>query len=1091
MSEHQGNIADLTPEQKRALLADLLKEKARRQKTIAPTSAGQRALWFIQQSAPQNFAYHVSFSVRVRSSIDISHLQKAIQAVVNRHATLRTLYGLHDGQVVQEIYAYQDADFQQIDAAGWDDATLYEQVLQSDHQPFNLETGPVIRWRLFTRAADDHILLITAHHIAIDAWSLWIVLEDLRQGLQAQTEGRPATLAAEPAPYASWADWQTGMLSGSEGDELRAFWEKQLSGSLPVLALPYDSPHPVIPTLRGGSVTVSLTPEETRQIKALAQVRGVTLYMLLLAAYQVLLYRYTGQDDILVGMPTSGRNHPAYQTTVGYFVNPVVVRGAVNGAERFGEHLDRVRISVVDALSHQDYPFIRLVEQLHVRYDPSRSPVFQTSFNLLSLQRTREVSALVLHHDNNETVEFGGLRLESYFFPQEEGQFELSLQALDAGEMLTLTLRYQTDLFQRETVERLLSSFKTLLQRIIVEPNAAIGRLEILPEEERRRILVDWNQTKAVYPRDVLLHQPFEDQAVRTPDAVAVEFEDQTLTYAQLNARANQMAHYLIGTGIQPGTMVGICMERSLEMVIAIYGTLKAGAAYVPIEPTYPANRIAWMVEDSQVPLLLVQEAGLDTLPETGARVVAVDAEWATIARQPDTNPNIAISPDSQAYMIYTSGSTGLPKGAMVSHRAIVNQLYWVLETFPLTTDDVVIQKAPFTFDASLWEFNTPLYTGAKLLVIQPGGHQDGNYMVQIMQEKKVTSLKLVPSLLQLLLETPGFEDCTSLRYVFSGGEALPMTLVRSFCSMQKAALFNLYGPTETAVDVTWWRCDPNHAGSMALMGRPVANTQAYVLDENLQPVPVGVLGELHIGGVQVGMGYHNRPDLTAARFIPDPFSTEPGARLYKTGDLVRYRPDGMIEYLGRKDSQVKIRGYRIELGEIEALLGEHPKIQQAVVTVREDTPGDKRLAAYLVVNEQSAPTARELRTFLKDQLPSYMVPTHFIIMDAFPLTSSGKVNRLALPAPERSSTEAQKNLQPPVTPTETTLAEIWKDLLKVQEINLFDNFFDLGGHSLLAMRMVAQIKEKFGQRLEPAYLRIETLGQLATRLDAMQQPAA
>lgn len=1090
MSEHQGNIADLTPEQKRALLADLLKEKARRQKTTVPASAGQRALWFIQQSAPHNFAYHVSFSVRVRSHLDVSQLQKAIQAIVNRHATLRTVYAMQEGQLAQEISAYQDADFQQIDAAGWDDARLYEQVLQSDHQPFNLETGPVIRWRLFTRAADDHILLITAHHISIDAWSLWMVLEDLRQGLQAQAEGKPVALAPEPEPYAGWAEWQAQMLAGSEGEELRSFWTEQLSGSLPVLNLPYDYPHPVIPTLRGDSVTISLTAEETKKIKALAQAQGVTLYMLLLAAYQVLLYRYSGQDDILVGMPTSGRNHPEYQATVGYFVNPVVVRGSVNPAERFSDHLNRVRGTVVNALSHQDYPFVRLVEQLRVRYDPSRSPVFQTTFNLLSLQRTREVSALVLHHDNNETVEFGGLRLESYFFPQEEGQFELSLQALDAGEVLSLTLRYQSDLFRRETVERLLRSFERLLRHMIEEPDATIAGLEILPEEERRRLVVDWNQTQATYPQDVLLHQPFEDQAARTPEAVAVEFEDQTLTYAQLNARANQMAHYLIAAGIQPGTMVGICMERSLEMVIAIYGTLKAGAAYVPIEPTYPANRIAWMVEDSQVPLLLVQEAGLDTLPETGARVVAVDAEWARIARMPDTNPSITLSPDSQAYMIYTSGSTGLPKGAMVSHRAIVNQLYWVLEAFPLTKDDVVIQKAPFTFDASLWEFNTPLYTGAKLLVIQPGGHQDGNYMVQIMQEKKVTSLKLVPSLLQLLLETPGFEDCTSLRYVFSGGEALPMSLVRSFCAMQNAQLFNLYGPTETAVDVTWWPCDPNHPGNMALMGRPVANTQAYILDENLQPVPVGVTGELHIGGVQVGMGYHNRPDMTEARFIPDPFSQEPGARLYKTGDLVRYRPDGMIEYLGRKDSQVKIRGYRIELGEIEALLGEHPRIQQAVVTVREDNPGDKRLAAYLVVNEPP-PTARELRSFLKDQLPSYMVPTYFTVMDAFPLTSSGKVNRLALPAPEHSSAEAQKNLQPPVTPTETALVEIWKDLLKVQEINLFDNFFDLGGHSLLAMRLVAHVKEKYGQRLEPAYLRIETLGQLAARLDAMQQMAA
>lgn len=1084
MSEHQGNIADLTPEQKRALLADLLKEKARHQKTTVPASAGQRALWFIQQSTPQNFAYHVSFSVRVLSSVNTTHLQKAIQAVVNRHATLRTLYSIQDGQLVQQIHAYQDADFQQVDAAGWDDNYLYQQVLQYDHLPFNLEAGPVIRWRLFTRSVDDHILLITAHHICIDAWSLWMVLDDLRQGLQAQAEGRPVALAPEPAPYAGWAEWQSAMLAGSEGEELRSFWENQLSGNLPVLNLPYDFPHPVIPTLRGNSISISLSPEETRQIKALAQARGVTLFMLLLAVYQVLLYRYTGEEDILIGLPTSGRDQSEYQATVGYFINPVVVRGLVNGKERFTDHLERVRSSIVDALGHQDYPFINLVEQLRVRHNPSRSPVFQTTFNMLTLQRTREVSALVQHHGESGTVDFGGLRLESYFFPQEEGQFELAMETLDSGESLSFTLRYQNDLFRHETVEEILQSYQTLLRNITAEPDTAIARLEVVPVEARQRLLVDWNQTQVAYPRDVPLHQLFEAQVARTPDAVAVVFEDQALTYAQLNTRANKLANHLRQLGAGPEQLVGIYLERSLDMMVALLGVLKSGGAYVPMDPIYPPQRIQYMIEDSQMAVIITQQSLADTLPENTAQMVLVDEDAARISAQSGENVVVAGNCENLAYVIFTSGSTGRPKGVQIPHSALTNFLLSMQRQPGIQPDDVLVAVTTLSFDIAGVELYLPLISGARVVILSSDITVDGTALAEALDHYQATILQATPATWRLLVET-GWQGRSRFK-MLCGGEPLPFSLAQQLLKIG-SELWNLYGPTETTIWSTVERIQPEE--TPISIGRPIANTQIYILDQNQQPVPRGVSGIMYIGGDGLARGYLGRPDLTAEKFLPNPFHKS--GRIYNTGDLARYLPDGRIEHLGRGDHQVKIRGFRIELGEIEATLNQHPAVQQSVVTVREDVSGDKRLAAYLIAQAGAAPSARDLRGFLKNRLPAYMLPASFTVLDAFPTTPNGKINRAALPAPERSSAETQKAFQPPSTPTEQAMADIWKNLLKIEQINLFDNFFDLGGHSLLAMRTVAAIQDAFGQRIDPAYLRFESLGQLASRVDAMRQQAA
>lgn len=1083
MSDANDGLTDLTPEQRRALLAELLKDKARQQSKIVPASDGQRALWLTQQSAPESFAYHVSFSARIRSVVNPEDLKKAAQAVINRHATLRTTYALQGDVVVQEVHHYQDVDFLQVDATGCGEEELYRLVVQADHQPFHLDTGPVIRWRLFTRSVDEHIFLITAHHTAIDAWSLWIVLEDLRQAMQAVAEGKPIHLAPEPAPYTAWSAWQAEMLAGPEGEALREFWKQQLSGDLPVLQLPYDFERPLIPTLAGDSIAFTIDAEQTRRLKGLAQANGVTLYMVMLAAYQVLLHRYTGQEDILVGTPTAGRGEVRYNGTVGYFVNPVTLRGDLSGAPTFREYLARVRETVLAALNHQNLPFLRVVELLHARPEANRSPVFQAMFNLHSLARTHEIAALVSQKDQHAAVDFGGLRLERYFFPQEEGQFELGLETLEAGDLLACTFRYQTDLFKRETVERICGSFQVLVEDILQHPDAPIHALQVLSPDERQKILVDWNQTQAAYPQDAPLHRLFEAQAARTPDAVAVAFEDQVLTYAQLNKRANRLANHLRQLGIGPEQLVGVYLERSLDMMVALLGVLKSGGAYVPMDPIYPPQRIQYMIEDSQMAVIVTQQSLADTLPENTAQLVLVDEDAARIAAQSGEDVPAEGNCANLAYVIFTSGSTGRPKGVQIPHRALTNFLISMQRQPGIQPDDVLVAVTTLSFDIAGLELYLPLISGARVVILSSDITVDGTALAEALDYHQATILQATPATWRLLAET-GWQGRSRFK-MLCGGEPLPHSLAQQLLKIG-SELWNLYGPTETTIWSTVERIQPGE--DTISIGRPIANTQIYILDQNQQPVPRGVIGMLYIGGDGLARGYLGRPDLTAEKFLPNPFD---GGRIYNTGDLARYLPDGRIEHLGRGDHQVKIRGFRIELGEIEATLGQHPAVQQAVVTVREDTPGDKRLAAYLIPQAEAAPSPRELRGFLKNRLPAYMLPASFTILEAFPTTPNGKINRAALPAPERSSAETQKAFQPPTTPTEQAMAEIWKDMLKIEQINLFDNFFDLGGHSLLAMRTVAKIQETYGQRIDPAYLRFESLGQLAARLDALrQQPA-
>ena len=767
------------------------------------------------------------------------------------------------------------------------------------------------------------------------------------------------------------------------------------------------------------SASAVFPPALQNAINRLSKREGVNPFMTLLAAFQTLLHRYAHQDEISIEA-TVGR---------GKRLETALIRGNLAGDPTFRAVLTRLSEVAGAKFAQQGRP-------LHA--------VFKVS----------DVAAI--------SAALG--RATASAQPVEAGKVKpgLLVKVDESKAGLTVRVEYTPQWFDRPTILRMLGHCRALLEGIVANPDERIVVLPLLTSKERKRVLVKWNATKVDYPKDVCLHELFEAQVKRTPDAAAVVFEDQQLTYRELNERANQLAHHLRSMGVGTETFVAICMERSLEMVVGIYGTMKAGAAYVPIDPTYPQDRLEFMLQDANAPVLLTQEKLLPKLPPHQAKVVCVDSHWAVIAREITTAPKTDVAPSNLAYMIYTSGSTGKPKGAMNTHRGICNRLLWMQDAYQLTADDRVMQKTPFSFDVSVWEFFWPLLTGARLIVARPEGHRDSAYLMELIKAQQITTLHFVPSMLQVFLREPGVENCRTLRRVICSGEALSFELQELFFScLPDTELHNLYGPTEAAVDVTYWACERQSKLQMVPIGHPIANIQMYVLDSHLQPVPVGMAGELHIGGVGLARGYHNRPELTAEKFIHDPFSAEPGARLYKTGDLARYLPDGNIEYLGRLDHQVKIRGFRIELGEIESALRGHPGVKDVVVVMREDVPGDKRLVAYIVPNQRPVPTISEVRAHIKQALPEYMVPARFIMFDAMPLSPNGKIDRKALPAPDQDRPELRDGYVAPQTEPEKILAAIWSEVLDVQPIGIHDNFFELGGDSIRAIQLLARAQKQ------------------------------
>ncbi|WP_020479986.1 non-ribosomal peptide synthetase [Mastigocladopsis repens] len=1037
-----------------------------------PLSFAQKRLWFLDQLEPANPTYNLQRAIRLTGSLNIAAFRQSFSEILQRHEVLRTRFAINErGNVVQIITPAQSINLPVLDlqklSTTQQEAEIQRLIQQEGQQGFDLANGPLLRTTLVQLGKQEYVLLFTMHHIVSDAWSTGVLARELTALYEAFSQSKPSPLQELPIQYADFALWQQEWFVGERLTAQLDYWKQQLAGDLPVLALPTDRPRPAVQTFAGQEYDLVLPHELSQALKVLSQQEGVTLFMTLLAAFKTLLYRYTGQEDILIGSPIANRNRAEIEHLIGFFVNTLVLRTDLSGNLSFRELLKRVREVTLGAYAHQDLPFEKLVEELQPQRDMSRPPLFQVMF--------------VFQNAPTETLDLPGLSIQPMPLKSKTAKFDLALSLVETEQGLLCKVEYNTDLFEEFTISRLIEHFQILLTGIVANPQQRLWELPLLTATEQQQ-LVEWNNTYTNYDNERCLHQLFEAQVEQTPDAVAVVFEDEQLTYRELNQRANQLAHHLQKLGVKPEVLVGICVERSLEMVIGLLGILKAGGAYVPLDPSYPRDRLAFMFENSQTPVLLTQQHLLENLPAHTAKVVCLDSNWEVIARASSENPICNLTPDNLAYVIYTSGSTGRPKGAMNTHRGICNRLLWMQSAYQLTAADRVLQKTPFSFDVSVWEFFWTLLTGARLVVAQPEGHRDPNYLVKLILQQQITTVHFVPSMLQVFLETEGLETCKCLKRVIASGEALPVELQKRFFTRLDAQLHNLYGPTEAAIDVTFWECVPENTHWQKVpIGRPIANTQIYLLDQHLYSVPLGVIGELYIGGVAVGRGYLNSPELTAEKFIPNHFSDEPGARLYKTGDKARYLADGNIEFLGRIDDQVKIRGFRIELGEIEAAITQHPTVRECVVVVREDELAQKCLVAYVVLYSEQTLTSSELRHFLELKLPGYMVPSAFVMLQALPLTPNGKVNRRVLPAPENLRPELEVAYVMPQTEVERAIATVWQKALNLENIGIHDNFFELGGHSLLMVRVHRELREIFKTDLSLLNLfRYSTISSLA-----------
>src|SRR5579862_218832 len=1079
-----GTMSKLSPSVQRALLEKLrhgqLAQSTKQESAILPRPAGdsaplsfnQEQIWLHAQMASDSPLYNEAITLYRYGPLDVSVLQRCLLEIVRRHEIWRTTFHVVADEPVQVVHpAPQSFPLRVVSLQALAKSDRENEAVRLASEDvggrFDLATGPLLRALLVTLDDQEHRLYMTFHHLVFDAVSAYQVFTpELETLYEAFADGKPSPLAEPRIQYADFACWQRQKTSDEAWAEDVAFWHEKLGSELPVCSWPNDRPRPPIESHKGAVQRFVFPEELSRRIRALSGEAGVSVYMTLMAALAAVLHRYTNETEFVLGTLTSGRTRTELEQMAGYFVNPLAIRLDVSGNPSFHDLLKRTRTAMLEGIAHERVPFLQVVKEVQQKHDPSRNPLFQI---ILSQQP-------VMNHIApgwevvSEEISNGGSKLD------------LLIVIDDRGAAISGPITYNPDLFEAETIQRLVGHWNTLIEGAVTNPEQSVSDLPILNADEHKRIVVDWNNTETHYPHENrCLQQLIEEQAGRTPDDIALTFDGHRLTYGELNQRANQLAWHLKKLEVGPDVLVGVMAERSLEMVVALVGVLKAGGAYVPIDPDYPADRVAFMLEDAGVPVLLTQARFSDRVPGHKGKTLCLDSEWERISREDTSNPAHETTPDNLAYMIYTSGSTGQPKGAMNTHRGICNRLLWMQEQYGLTGADTVLQKTPFSFDVSVWEFFWPLLLGARLVLAKPGGHRDPAYLADLITEERITVLHFVPSMLAIFLDEPKAKRCGSLRHVICSGEALPFNLQEKFFHLMPAQLHNLYGPTEAAVDVTYWACQRDSERNIVPIGRPVANTQIYILDRNLRPVPIGVAGELHIGGVQVGRGYRNRPELTNEKFIPDPFSQDPEARLYKTGDLCRWLAGGIVEYLGRMDFQVKIRGQRIELGEIEAALGRNEAVKQCVVLAREDSAGDKSLVAYFEPWAGSPPQAGALRQFLNQQLPDYMVPAAFLAVEKLPLSPNGKIDRKALPAPEKERTAIPNSYAPPRDPVEQVLVQLWAKVLRATTVGVHDNFFELGGHSLLAVRLVTEIEKVYGKRLPLAtLLRAPTIAELA-----------
>ena len=1045
----------------------------RQEGEAAHLSDTQRRMWFLARLYPDDPTYNQSRAYRLMGEIDVDALDRSVRYIARRHEILRTSYSLVDDEpepIINEDLAVEikRADLREVPSSQQNEA-VQALLLSEMQKPFDLESGPPWRMLLVHLSRQEHVLLRVAHHIVSDGWTCGIFERELSTVYSALVQGREPRLPVLPVQYADYVAWQRKSLQRKVLETQLSYWRTQLAG-LSKLDLPTDRPRPSVASHHGANLTVDLPAPLAAALKELGRQDGTTLFMKLVAAFQVLLYRYSGQEDIAVGMHIAGRRRTELEGLIGVFANTLVLRSDLSGSPSFRELLARVRGTALNAYTHQDVPFEKLVEELAPDRDMSRNPLFQVLFVLQNVPD----AALAM-----EGLEVSSLPLESF-----SAKFDLALSVRESAQGLETTWEYASDLFDAVTVKRMAQHFKRLLEAIVANPEQPISELPLLTEPERNQLLFEWNDTAADYPKDRSIQQLFEAQAACTSDKTALVCDEQQLTYAELNRRANQLAHHLKDAGVRPGDLVGVCLERGFELIVALLGILKAGGVYVPLDPGYPKERLAFMLQDSGANVVLTDEDSLGSLPAMSGRAICLDRDWKDIAKQPSFNPSSQSTADDLAYVIYTSGSTGLPKGVEVRHRSIARLLFGV-DYAQLGPTQTLLHLAPISFDAATFEVWGALLHGGTC-VLFPGRVPDAAELGTVLKKYRVSTLWLTAALFNTVIDQRP-QALSDVKQLLIGGEALSVPHVRKALEqLANTQLINGYGPTESTTFTCYYPI-PRTLGDDVTsipIGRPIANTEIYILDDHLNLVPIGVAGELYIGGDGLARGYLNRPDLTKERFIANPFSIQAGARLYKTGDRARYLADGNIEFLGRLDEQVKIRGYRIELGEIETVLRQHPAIQEAVVLVQEGDFQDKFLIAYVVSVQHLTPANDDLKNHLRKKLPDYMVPRAFVHLDFLPLTVNGKIDRRTLPAPQYDHEQAGDTFVPPRNSLEESIAAVWREVLNLERIGVHDNFFDLGGHSLKATQVVSRLRNMFPSEIPLRHMfDFPTIAELARAL--------
>ncbi len=1026
-----------------------------------PLSYAQERLWIFDRLNPNSPVYNVSGGVHLKGHLDLSALERSVNEIVKRHEVLRTNFVIVDAQPRQHVLPDLQLEIPVIDLSKAATVDRKEEVqrlveklaAEEVRQPFDLSIGPLLRMKVLKLSEAEHVLLVNTHHIVSDGWSIGVLVKEFAHFYEAFTSHKDPQLPPLPIQYADFAVEQRRWLQGNVLEKQLSYWKQRLRGRLPVLDLPTDRPRPAVQTFNGARENSLIPKTLTVAIYELCQRYDGTLFMVLLAAFELLLYRYTSQDDLLIGTPIANRTRAEIEGLIGYFANTLVLRADTSGDPSFLDLLDRVRAEALGAYNHQDLPFERLIEELQPRRDVSRSALFQVAF--------------VLQNTPSQELKLPGLTFTPMPLGTGTSKFDLTLEVTEVEEGLALAVEYNTDLFDASRIARLLDHYQALLQSIVEAPEQPVSKLSMLTGEEYA-LQLGWATAGATHEAHACLHELFEAQVERTPHAIALVFEDIRLTYDQLNRRANQLAHYLGALGVSPDTLVGIYMERSVELVVGLLGILKAGGAYVPLDPFYPAQRVALILEDSRTNVILTQQELRDKLPPHDARVLCLDAASESINSQSEQNPSTEVRPANLAYVIYTSGSTGKPKGTLITHANVTRLFDATQAWFNFNESHVWTLFHSYAFDFSVWELWGAFLYGGRLVIVSYAVSRSPEAFRDLLADEHVTVLNQTPSAFRQLIRQEELlrnEARLDLRLVIFGGEALELGSLKPWFERygdQRPQLVNMYGITETTVHVTYrplQMADVAAAGK-SYIGVPIPDLEVYLLDQYLRPVPIGVPGEIHVGGAGLARGYLDLPELTSQRFVPHPFSKRPGARLYKSGDLGRYLPNGDIEYLGRVDLQVKIRGFRIELGEIESVLRQQEAVREASVVARE-FGDEKRLIAYIVLRAGMQIDVTELRRSLKERLPEYMVPAYFVTLDSLPLTAHGKVDFKSLPEPEMERPHLGEEYSPPRTSIEKVLAEIWAETLRINRVGIHDNFFDLGGDSIRSIQVHAKARER------------------------------